>query len=176
MLGAMRRANWVLGLLAACGGGGDDGGGVTLVDAPPAPVSWDYGPGAATVAATDFGLAIGSGLVLRGAGAATITGSGFTTGTDAGTIEVEWTENANTMRLYLYFARAGGRWNVSQVQHWDGAPTPTWVFYTGPLFDSPVGQPFTGDVDLMPDPGQADVSLHFRGLTLTAFGRELTPP
>ncbi len=169
----MRCAIVVLAVAAACGGG-DDGGGVVLVDAPPSPVTWDFGPGAAIVNAADFALTTGTGLVLRGQGPPTITGSGFTTGTNEGTLEVEWTENANTMRLYFYFARAGGRWNVSQLQHWDGSPTPAWVFYTGPLFDTPDGQPFTGDVDLMPDAGTN--SLHFRGLTLTACGRELPPP
>jgi hypothetical protein len=161
--------------LTACGGG-DDGGAVVLVDAAPSPVSWDYGPGAATITASDFSLVVGgaAGLVLHGAGEPTITGSGFTVGTDQGTLEVEWTENANTMRLYFYFARAGGSWHVTQIQHWDGAPAPTWIYYAGPLFETPVGQPFTGDVDLTPDSGNN--SLHFRGLSLTAFGRELPPP
>ncbi|MBE7453062.1 MAG: hypothetical protein HS111_30560 [Kofleriaceae bacterium] len=161
--------------LLACGGGDDDGG-ITLVDAPPAPVAWDYGPGAASVVATDFSLVVGgaANLVLRGAGVADVTGSGFTPGTNDGTLEVEWTENANTMRLYFYFTRSGGRWHVSQIQHWDGAPTPSWIFYDGPFFDSPEGQPFTGDIDLGPAAGGS--SLHFRGLTVTAFARELPLP
>lgn len=173
MLRGMRRAIWLLGLTAACGGGGD-GDGVALVDAPPSPVTWDFGPGAAIVSAADFSLVTSVGIVLRGAGEPSITGSGFTTGTDNGTLEVEWTENANTMRLYFYFARAGGRWHVSQIQHWDGSESRNWVYYAGPHFDSAVGQPFTGDVDLAHESG--DNSLHFRGLSLTAFGRELPPP
>jgi len=43
----MRRLIWILGLVAACDGGG--GGGVTLIDAAPSPVTWDYGPGAAII-------------------------------------------------------------------------------------------------------------------------------
>jgi hypothetical protein len=167
----MRRLIWLLGLTAACGGGG---GGATLIDATPTPVTWDYGPGAAIVSAADFSLVTSVGIVLHGTGAPTITGSGFTTGTNEGTLEVEWTENANTMRLYFYFARSGGRWNVSQVQHWDGSESRNWVYYQGPLFDTPDGATFMGDVNLEHESG--DNSVHFRGLTLTAFGRELPPP
>lgn len=171
----MRRLIWLLGfaVVAACGGG-DDGGTVTLIDGPPTPVTWNYGPGAAIVSAADFSLVTSVGITLHGQGEATITGSGFTTGTDNGTLEVEWTENANTMRLYFYFARAGGRWNVSQVQHWDGSESRNWIYYPGPLFDTPVGQPFTGDVNLEHPSGNN--SVHLGGLTLTAFGVELPPP
>lgn len=169
----MRRLIWILGLAAACGG--DDGdGGVMLIDAPPSPVTWDYGPGAAIVNALDFSLVTSVGIVLHGAGTPTITGSGFTTGTNEGTLEVEWTENANTMRLYFYFARSGGNWHVSQVQHWDGSDSRNWIYYQGPLFATPDGQAFMGDVDLEHESGNN--SVHFRGLTLTAFGRELPPP
>ncbi len=174
----MRRLICLLGLAAATAaaacGGGDDGGGVTLVDAPPSPVTWDFGPGAAIVSAEDFALVTSVGIVLHGAGQPTITGSGFTTGTNNGTLEVEWTENANNMRLYFYFARAGGSWNVSQIQHWDGSESRMWVYYQGPLFETPDGQTFTGDVNLEHESGNN--SVHLRGLTLTAFGRELPPP
>lgn len=171
-----RRPIGLLGLTAAAAAacGGDDGGGVTLIDATPTPVMWDYGPGAAIVNASDFSLVTSVGIVLHGQGQPTITGSGFTTGTNNGTLEVEWMENANTMRLYFYFARSGGSWNVSQVQHWDGSESRNWIYYQGPLFETPDGQPYTGDVDLEHESGNN--SVHFRGLTLTAFGVELPPP
>lgn len=166
-----------LALLLGAGCGGDDSGdgGVVLVDVP---VAWDYGPGAVTLSARNFALALRdtSTPTLHSNADATVTGSGFTVGHDAGTLEITWSERGNEMRLYFYFAKGDAGWHVTNVQHHDGKSPPGWVFYTGPLWQTPNGQPFTGDVELLPDTGQPDAELRFDGLSVTAFGVELPAP
>lgn len=156
-------------MTAACGG--DDGGGIEVVSVP---VSWNY-MDAVTLTADNFLLRLldSSSPVLRSDAEATVTGSGFTAGHDAGTLEVEWSEAGNTMRVLLFFTRDATNWHLSNIQHYDGLSPQGWVFYTGPLWDTALGQPFTGDVDLMPDDGQARAELRFEGLTVHAFAREI---
>ena len=60
-----------------------------------------------------------------------------------------------------------------ELQHFDGKTPQGWVFYTGPLWDTAIGQPFTGDVMLSPDAGQPGAELRLDNVTVTAFAREL---
>lgn len=176
MLGGMARACTTVFLLAigaalaACGGD-DDGGGIEVV---PVPVQWNYRD-AVTLTAENFTLRLleSSAPTLRSNADAIITGSGFTVGHDAGTLEVEWTEAGNTMRVLFFFTRDTSRWHLSNIQHYDGLFPQGWVFYTGPFWDSALGEPFTQDVDLSPDPGQPGADLRFQGLTVEAFAVDL---
>lgn len=156
--------------LAACGE--DSGDGIEVV---PVPVTWNY-MDAVTLTAENFQLRLleSSAPVLRSNAAATVTGSGFTVGHDAGTLEVEWTEGAQTMRVLFFFTRGMDRWHLSNIQHFDGKTPQGWVFYTGPLWDTAIGESFSGDVvELSPDAGQAGAELRFDNVTVTAFAREL---
>jgi hypothetical protein len=156
--------------VAACGG--DDDG----VEVVPVPVQWNY-MDAVTLTATNFTLNLleSSSPVLRSNAAAIVTGSGFTVGHDAGTLEVEWMEAGNTMRVLFFFTKdsAAGRWHLANIQHYDGLFPQGWVYYTGPFWDTALGSPFTDNVDLSPDAGQPGAELRFQGLTVNAFAREL---
>lgn len=166
--------------LLSAGCGGDDGDGDTgpmIVDVP---VTWEYGPGAVRLTARNFTLRLleSSSPVLRSNAQATVTGSGFTVGHDAGTLEVEWSEAGNLMRILFFFAKDDGtsRWHLNNIQHFDGLNPQGWVFYTGPLWDAALGEPFMGDVELEPDPGQPGAELRFDDVEVTAFSVELPDP
>ncbi len=158
-----------LSTLAACGEESGDG-----IEVVPVPVTWNY-MDAVTLTAENFQLRLleSSAPVLRSNANATVTGSGFTVGHDAGTLEVEWTEGAQTMRVLFFFTRGPDRWHLSNIQHFDGKTPQGWVFYTGPLWDTAIGEAFSGDVELSPDAGQAGAELRFDNVTVTAFAREL---
>lgn len=154
--------------LAACGG---DGG----IEVVPVPVQWNYRD-AVTLTAEDFQLRLleSSSPTLRSNADAEITGSGFTAGHDAGTLEVGWMTDAGTsMRVLFYFTRDTSRWHLATIQHNDGLFPQGWVYYTGPFWDSALGEPYTEDVDLSPDPGQPGAELRFQGLTVEAFKIDL---
>jgi hypothetical protein len=157
-------------LVAACGG--DDDG----IEVVPVPVQWNY-MDAVTLTAENFTLRLleSSSPVLRSNADAIVTGSGFTVGHDAGTLEVEWMEAGNTMRVLFFFTKDVGnsRWHLSTIQHFDGKFPQGWVFYTGPFWDSALGAPYTEDTDLSPDDGQPGAELRLQGLTVNAFLREL---
>lgn len=155
--------------LIACGG--DDDGGIEVI---PVPVTWNY-MDAVTLTAENFQLRLfeSSAPTLRSNAAAIVTGSGFTIGHDAGTLEVEWEEAGNVMRVLFFFTRGPDRWHLSNIQHFDGKAPQGWVFYTGPFWDSAIGEPFSGDVELSPDDGQPGAELQLDNVTVTAFAIEL---
>jgi len=169
MLAAMLRtfALAVLLLPAAACGGDDDG-----IEEVGVPVSWNYRD-AVTLTAENFRLRLleSSAPLLHSNAEALVYGSGFTAVQDAGTLQVEWTEAGNQMRIYFYFTKdeTSGRWYLSTIQHHDGLFPQGWVYYTGPFWDSALGEPFTGDVQMMPDAGQPGAELRFDGLTVQAF-------
>jgi hypothetical protein len=87
------------------------------------------------------------------------------------TFEREWTENGVPMRLYIYFDGNGRDWWASEIRIYNGLPNGDWLASTSKRFQSPLGQAFTGDLDLtFPDQGGGRLVLH--GLRLQAF---LTP-
>jgi hypothetical protein len=131
------------------------------------PVSWST-PYASLVA-EDFRINAGPG-VFRGVTAPELNSDpGWSTYC---TLEVTWQEQGVEMRLYVYFAADERDWWVSEMRTYDGRSPGEWVYYEGPLFRTPLGESFRGDVDLSSTssrspsvPGQ----LHLRGLTLAAF-------
>jgi hypothetical protein len=85
------------------------------------------------------------------------------------TLEVEWTEQGLEQRLFVYFAADEHDWWVTEVRTRDGYPDADWITYPGPLFRTPRGGTFEGDVHLTGGMGRAPGELIIDGLRLTAF-------
>jgi|GEM_PF-2253060 len=64
------------------------------------------------------------------------------------TLEVTWMENGVEMRWYVYFASDGTDWWVEEFRTYNGDPDGDWVTFDGEFFRTPLGTPFSGDVDL----------------------------
>ena len=62
------------------------------------------------------------------------------------------------MRVYLYLAADEDSWWVRELRTYDGQPTPDWITFPGPLFETPLGETYAGDVDarqrLIEGPGE----------------------
>jgi hypothetical protein len=65
------------------------------------------------------------------------------------TLEVTWTEGGVEQRLNLYFAADETDWWVSELRTYNGRPDGDWISYGGPLFRTPIGESFRGDVRLV---------------------------
>lgn len=67
------------------------------------------------------------------------------------TLEVTWLEAGLEQRLNLYFQADETSWWVDEVRVYDSVgPQPEWAgFPRGPHLRTPIGQPFTGDIDLL---------------------------
>jgi len=85
------------------------------------------------------------------------------------TLELIWTEKSREMRYFIYFQSDGKTWSSNEMRTYNGQqPYSDWLFYDGNNFQSPIGQAFSGNVDLTNDP--ADTlrgELHLHGLTLS---------
>lgn len=87
------------------------------------------------------------------------------------TLELIWQEREREMRLFIYFKSDGTHWWSDEIRTYDGSKDPLrvdWIYYHGTHFKSPVGQPFTGDVQLLNN-GPGDTvkgTIHFRNLRL----------
>jgi hypothetical protein len=68
--------------------------------------------------------------------------------TNRWTLEVIWFEHGVEQRLFLYFGSDGREWWVDEIRTYDGHAEGEWVYATGPLFRTPMGEPFAGDLDL----------------------------
>jgi hypothetical protein len=88
-------------------------------------------------------------------------------------LELEWTEHGNPMRLYMYLNADATQWWSAQIRTYDGTPGDgsQWVYYYGDFFRSAIGATFTGNVDLTSsDSDNGGVGkLHFENLRLRAF-------
>ena len=87
------------------------------------------------------------------------------------TLELIWNERGVEMRLFAYFTSDGHNWWANEVRTYNGKAAGDWIEYNGKFFSAPLGQSFTGDVDLTADDGGGHV--HFSNLRLRAF---LPPP
>jgi hypothetical protein len=86
------------------------------------------------------------------------------------------------MRLNLYFEAGVDKWWVRELRTYDGQPVPDWITYPGPLFETPLGEMFAGDVLLdssLIDGASGNVpgTIEMRGLVLSvpAFGPGSAP-
>ena len=64
------------------------------------------------------------------------------------TFESKWMENGREMRLYIYFQADSTHWWANEIDTYDGQLQGDWVTYKGRFFESPLGQPFNGNLDL----------------------------
>jgi hypothetical protein len=86
--------------------------------------------------------------------------SGYTT------LELTWEQHGVEMRINLYFTSFAHRWWANEIRIYNGkAAGADWITFDGRWFDSPLGQPYTGDLHLAKDGGSLDI----QGLVLQAF-------
>jgi hypothetical protein len=92
-------------------------------------------------------------------------------------LEIEWHEHGREMRLFIYLRSDGNRWWTDEIRTYDGRDPSEWVYYYGRQFDTPLGQPFVGDVELVNNgpEDRARAILHFRGLKLSTRFRSPAP-
>jgi hypothetical protein len=83
------------------------------------------------------------------------------------TLEATWFENASEMRVNLYFRADAEHWWVSELRTYDGQPTPDWITFPGPLFETPLGEAYSGDVLLDSTIGTVPGTIEIRGLELS---------
>ena len=85
------------------------------------------------------------------------------------TLEATWQEGGSEMRLNLYFAADEDSWWVREVRTYDGQPTPDWITYPGPLFETPLGETYAGRRRCCDrQPGERAGHARDRGMTLSA--------
>jgi hypothetical protein len=86
------------------------------------------------------------------------------------TMEAAWFEGAVEMRMNLYFDADEDSWWVRELRTYDGQPVPDWITFPGPLFETPLGATYTGDVLLDSHIGNVPGTVEIRGLTLAVPG------
>jgi hypothetical protein len=112
-------------------------------------------------------------MVFTGWADMTVSGAGrfIDVGSDPGdaayrSLEVEWMEQGVEQRVNLYLEADETHWWVDEIRTSDGSAEGGWIGYAGPLFKTPVGEPFYGDVHLVSDQGPIRGELAFDGLLL----------
>jgi hypothetical protein len=83
------------------------------------------------------------------------------------TLELTWHERGVEMRLNIYFAADATSWWASEIRTYDGAANGDWIYYKGPFFRTPRGQPYIGDISLASPGGTGGIK--FGGVQLEAF-------
>lgn len=64
------------------------------------------------------------------------------------TLEAEWREQGVPMRLFIYFTSDGTDWWATSIRTYDGSERGEWIMYEGEFFRSPLGKPYSGNLDL----------------------------
>jgi Putative zinc-finger len=86
------------------------------------------------------------------------------------TLEATWIERGVEMRVSLYFGGDATSWWVSEIRAYDGnaVPKAKWMTATGTWFQSPIGQAWTGDIDVPLKGEGTGISgrLHLAGATI----------
>ncbi len=83
------------------------------------------------------------------------------------TLESIWKENGVEMRLFIYFAQSGGRWQVTEMRTYNGRTNGDWLYYEG-FEGASTGEPYTKDKVVFTDKtGSGKIS--FTNLALSAF-------
>jgi hypothetical protein len=81
------------------------------------------------------------------------------------TLEATWFEAGIEMRMNVYFAADDTDWWATEIRTYNGRDPADWIEYGGTFFKSPLGKPYTGDLDISstdPTPGR----LMIKGLVL----------
>ena len=155
------RVGWLVGLAlalaaAACGGGDDTALETTTSVAQEAgstdnAVAWVTDR--VSLEADDFRILADGVEFLGSAGAELNSDGGDSSYT---TLEVEWQERGVEMRLFMYFEAVGGVWHCYEMRIYDGHQDGDWIYFTGPFFESSLGEPFAGTALLESDPDNED--------------------
>ncbi|CAE7229491.1 unnamed protein product, partial [Symbiodinium sp. KB8] len=79
------------------------------------------------------------------------------------TLELTWFDDEVEQRIFIYFVSDGVTWWADEIRTYDGTTDPEWFepVATGRFFETPLGETFTGDVELP--------NLNVTGMTLQAF-------
>lgn len=77
------------------------------------------------------------------------------------TFELVWFEQNVEMRVNLYFASNSTHWWISEIRTYDGADPGEWITSLGRYVETPLGQPFKGDLHVR--------TLLIEGMVLDAF-------
>lgn len=87
------------------------------------------------------------------------------------TLELAWTEHGRTMLFNLYFQSDGTDWWAFEMRTYNGlaGDAADWVTFRGDHFRTPLGEAYTGDVDLTATEGGITSHLVLHGLRLQAF-------
>jgi hypothetical protein len=133
------------------------------------PVTWDSEHNLVQFKADDFVItASGKQFSAQGAQVDVHSDAG---NPDYWTQEMTWQEHGVEMRLYIYFASDGRDWWASEIRTYNGRADGDWIEYHGTYFKTPLGEPFTGALDLT-DPATGS-SLHVKGLRLQVHPKKL---
>ena len=96
------------------------------------------------------------------------------------TLEVQWQENGQEMRLYMYFHADNQKWWSPEIRTYGGYPPENWIYYYGRFFESPLGSEYKDNFVLMYSDSQRNKgnsgNIYFKNLRLQAFKNRLVTP
>ena len=92
------------------------------------------------------------------------------------TLELAWRDAGTEMRLNVYFGASSTAWWIEHIRTYDGREPGDWIYYLGPSFRTPLGEPYSGDVDLFGLGIGGIGRLQIAGMTLSAFEPGSVPP
>jgi hypothetical protein len=85
------------------------------------------------------------------------------------TLELGWHEHGHLMLWNIYLQSDGHDWWAFEMRTYDGLDPGDWVTFAGDHFRTPLGSPYTGDLDLTATDHGITSHLVARGLRLQAF-------
>ena len=89
------------------------------------------------------------------------------------TLELTWQESGVEMRLNMYFRADGSKWWADEIRTYNGQVEGDWIYYTGPSFETNLGEAFTGSIEILNESPTSRI--HFGNLNLQAFLSPGTP-
>ena len=92
------------------------------------------------------------------------------------TLEATWREGGIEQRLFLYFAADDASWWVDQIGVYDGSDSPKWATFTPPAdgvwLRTPIGEAFSGDLNVEGTSATGPVRLHLGGLRVAVHPQD----
>lgn len=92
------------------------------------------------------------------------------------TLEATWQEQGREQRLFLTFGSDGTDWWVDEVRVYDGSASPKWATFpaapAGGWLRTPLGQAFSGDLNLAGTSATGPVRLHLGGLRVAVVPQD----
>ena len=92
------------------------------------------------------------------------------------TLELSWQDHGTEMRLNLYLGADRTSWWIDQIRTYDGRDPGNWIYYLGPSFRTPLGQSFSGNLNLFGVGIGGFGRLQIWGMELGAFEPGTVPP